>query len=130
MSQVVFQKFMQDLRAGEFDDNLAQVKDLVENRRLKLAQLNATTIVPESHVKIVGNIRPVYLVGHIAKVNKVNQSTVSLSFLQPIYGNGGRLRPIQDCRIPLTCVEPATLNEVDAYIKNMKPVGPTAVRKN
>jgi hypothetical protein len=130
MSQVVFQKFMQDLRAGEYDDNLGQVKDLIENRRQKLAQLNASAILPGSHVKIVGNIRPVYLVGNIAKVTKVNQSTVSISFLQPIYGTGGRSRPITDCRIPLTCVEPASKDEVDTYVKNMKPTGPTATRSN
>jgi hypothetical protein len=88
-------------------------------------------MVPGSHVIIVGNLRPVYLVGHIAKVTKVNKTTVSISFLQPIYGTGGRSRPIKDCNVPLTCVESVSQAKVDEYVKNIKPIqayGPTAVR--
>jgi len=125
-----FYDFCEALRAGHYDDNLETMKNLLTDRRSKLAQLNMSAMVPGSHVVIVGDIRPVYLVGHVAKVVKVNQTTVSISFLQPIYGTGGRTRPIKDCRVPIMCVVPTSKENVDAYVKNIKPTGPTAVRPN
>jgi hypothetical protein len=128
-----FYDFCEALRAGHYDDNLETMKNLLTDRRSKLAQLNMSAVVPDSHVIIVGNIRPVYLVGHIAKVTKVNQTTVSISFLQPIYGTGGRAHPIKDCRVPITCCEPVSQAKVDEYVKNIKPIkayGPTAMRNN
>ncbi len=126
-----YNEFITNLRDGHYDDNLESIRMLVTNRREKLAQLEGSAMVPGSHVIICGDIRPVYLVGHIAKVTKVNQSTVSISFLKPIYGTGGRTRPIVDCRVPVTCVQLAPQKNVDEYIqKHAKAVGPTAMRQN
>lgn len=124
-----FSEFTKALENGDFDNQIKMVAELVTSRQKVLAQIKGLELAPKSYVKIVGQIRPAYIRGHIAQVTKVNQSTVNVNFLQPIQGPQRRTPFQNNVNVPLANIEPVDQNEVNKYKEKIKMTPPNRTNR-
>ncbi len=85
---------------GQLDNHLDTLQHAIKARRDYLAASTAAILKPGDTVTIQ-NTRPKYLIGQHATVEKLNHSTVSVRFNDPMaarrFGSG-------TVRVPITCV--------------------------
>ena len=87
---------------GRYDDHLAQIVEMVRLRRETIASVMISGLRPGQRVRIIGGIRPAYLVGVVGTVDRTEGKTVHVRFDVPArrYGRNGR-----SVGIPASCVE-------------------------
>lgn len=98
------------IAAGDLDADLARVNTAL-NARIKAkrtmdATMNVAMIAKGDTVRIVGNIRPKYMVGLTATVVDTNRTRVVVNF--PDTAAAGRFRNATRVTVPATCVEVVT----------------------
>lgn len=82
--------------SGSMDDHMAQIKLAMDQRKQYLKATMMRKLVPGDMV-VVDNIRPKAICGLMAKVNKVNRTTLSVTF-GPDAG-----RYAGPCKVPASC---------------------------
>lgn len=117
-----FAEVVKEIYNGNFDEQLDELQQQIDLRR-KYTKIRKTySMRVGDYVKINGNLRPAYIVGHVAKITKVNQATIEVDFLQPIYGPQKSRPWHKKVKVPINCVETTTNLEVEEYKKYIPPV--------
>lgn len=86
---------------GKLDDDLDQILSAIKERRDQLASRLRFKLRPGDRVRVVGDLRPRYLIGLIGVVKRINQTTISIDFEDP--ASAGRYSA--GVRMPLEHVE-------------------------
>lgn len=86
------------IQNGEFDQDLRRIEEICKHR---LKRATANKLAPGAIVQ-AKNLRPKYICGQPAIVERVNTETVSVLFDPPVRRGHKVWR---QCRIPLSCVE-------------------------
>lgn len=68
---------------GEADEDFAALVEAIADRKALLARQVARTLKHGDTVRVVGDLRPRYLIGLTGKVERVNQKTVTMNFDDP-----------------------------------------------
>lgn len=102
---------------GRYDHAIDALKQAINQRSTQLKR--ASHAVGDT-VKIIGPIRPNYLIGHLATVVRVNNNTVTVDFLQPVRGPQSLKAFHKNVRIPIHNVSTVTPSEEKAYRDNLK----------
>lgn len=96
-------KLLAGISTGAFDRDLDDIATLVAERRKRIrsvtAQRNAAVLNVGDRVRVVGNLRPKYIVGCEGEVVKTNTTTVTVRF----GANAGRFSH-REVRVPANCL--------------------------
>ena len=93
------------IQNGDMDQNLRRIKEACEHR-MKRATANKLEVGAIVQAK---NVRPMYICGQPAIVERINSETVSVVFDPPVRRGPKVWRK---CRLPLGCIEVITTAKV------------------
>lgn len=100
---ITLDELVAEILDGNFDSQLDTISAVIRERQSALANRLRFQLKPNDRVKVIGDIRPQYLVGLYGKVKQVNKTTVSIDFEDPTLAR----RYARGVRMPLACVEKA-----------------------
>lgn len=89
-----------DITNGHYDRDFDIIKGCIDSRKKALVSIRTASIRPGDRVRIV-DTRPKYLIGQLATVERVNQTTVTAKLDRTV----GKFRMEHNIRIPVACVE-------------------------
>ena len=89
------------IQYGEVDENLRAIQRVVQERIKINAMVEMMTLCKDDVVKFNDQIRPAYLRGMMAKVIKINKTTVTVEMLD----DHGKFRQGSKVRVPATLLE-------------------------
>lgn len=92
-----------DILNGGHDGSLDELANAIKNRRKLLAGRIRFSLHQGDRVKVVGDLRPRYLIGLTGTIERVNQTTVTMKFDDP----DAARRYSAGVRMPLEYVEAA-----------------------
>lgn len=97
------ESLLENIRDGEHDGALDQIVEAVRERKKTLANWTMRSLKPGDEVRFSDQIRPKYLVGRTATVQKINRQSIVVSCPDdPTYG---RFCGSQNVRCPNTLIE-------------------------
>lgn len=96
------------IQYGEVDGHLRAIQKIVAERIKINAMVEMMTLAKDDVVKFSAEIRPAYLRGMLAKVIKVNKTTVTVEMLD----DHGKFRQGSKVRVPATLLESVTHSPV------------------
>lgn len=111
---------------GRYDHAIDALKQAINQRSTQLKR--ASHAVGDT-VKVIGPIRPAYLIGHLATVVRVNANTITINFLQPVRGPQST-KAFTQVRIPVDNIEKVTPTEEKTYRDSLKKFSPPPSRPN
>lgn len=98
MSEVTLSQVTGAILAGTFDEQISDIQFAIQSRKEFVKKNMMRQLIPGDVVR-VDNIRPKAICGLTAKVNKVNRTTISVTF-GPEAG-----RYAGPCKVPASCCE-------------------------
>jgi len=93
---------IQAIESGQLDLHLVLVKEVIDKREDKITREWLRTLTLGNIVVFKDEVRPNYLRGAQALVERVSGTTVTVSLLNP----AGRYRPGEHIKTPASLIEP------------------------